>query len=211
MIGQLRGTLLEKIAPQLLIDVNGVGYEIFAPMTTFYRLPEIGASITLFTHLVVREDAQLLYAFYDKQERSLFRILIKVNGVGPKMALTILSGIETPAFIRSVRENDTATLVRLPGVGKKTAERLVIEMRDKLKDWEPGVEEGHSEASPEGIITASDTEDNLNRNAVMEAESALIALGYKAQEASKAVMSIKQKHESSEGLIRAALKNMVNR
>jgi len=211
MIGQLRGELLEKIAPQLLIDVNGVGYEVFAPMTTFYRLPEIGASITLFTHLVVREDAQLLYAFYDKQERSLFRTLIKVNGVGPKMALTILSGIETAAFVRSVRENDTATLVRLPGVGKKTAERLIIEMRDKLKDWEPGAGEGLSEASPEGIITVSDAAGNSNRNAVMEAESALIALGYKAQEASKAVMSIKQKHESSEELIRAALKNMVNR
>ena len=211
MIGQLRGKLLEKIAPQLLIDVNGVGYEVFAPMTTFYRLPKIGASVTLFTHLVVREDAQLLYAFYDKQERSLFRTLIKVNGVGPKMALTILSGIETAAFVRSVRENDTATLVRLPGVGKKTAERLIIEMRDKLKDWEQGEGDGLSNTPPEGIITASDTAGSSNRNAVMEAESALIALGYKAQEASKAVMNIKQDNASSEELIRAALKNMVSR
>ena len=210
MIGQLRGKLLEKHAPLLLIDVGGVGYEVFSPMTTFYRLPDIGAEVTLHTHLVVREDAQLLYAFYDKQERSLFKTLIKVNGVGPKMALAILSGIETPAFVRSVRESDTATLVRLPGVGKKTAERLVIEMRDRLKDWEgEGESSSFDDSRPESVI-ADDPDQSLQK-AAREAESALVALGYKPQEASKAIVSIKQNFDSSEEMIRAALKNMVSR
>ncbi len=211
MIGQLRGKLIEKQAPLLLVDVSGVGYEVYAPMTTFYRLPEIGEPVTLYTHLVVREDAQLLYAFYDKQERSLFKTLIKVNGVGPKMALTILSGIEVPVFVRSVQENDTATLVRLPGIGKKTAERLVIEMRDRLKDWEQSMGDlGDGAALPEGLLSNPGNGRDQGHSAVREAESALVALGYKPQEASKAVMKIKQEFTTSEELIRAALKNMVN-
>ena len=133
MIGRIAGVLLDKQPPELMVDVNGVGYEISAPMTTFYRLPLLNEPVTLFTHLVVRDDAHLLYGFYDKQERSLFRLLIKVNGVGPKMALAILSGIESDTFAHCVEDNDTAALVRIPGVGKKTAERLIIEMRDKLK------------------------------------------------------------------------------
>ena len=152
----------------------------------------------------------MLYAFYDKQERSLFKTLIKVNGVGPKMALAILSGIETPAFVRSVRESDTATLVRLPGVGKKTAERLVIEMRDRLKDWEgEGESSSFDDSRPESVI-ADDPDQSLQK-AAREAESALVALGYKPQEASKAIVSIKQNFDSSEEMIRAALKNMVSR
>lgn len=211
MIGRLHGKIIEKYAPLLLIDVSGVGYEVYAPMTTFYRLPEIGAMITLHTHLVIREDAQLLYAFYDKQERSLFKMLIKVNGVGPKMALAILSGIEVPAFVRSVQNNDTATLVRLPGIGKKTAERLVIEMRDRLKDWEYG--EGdmvHAGLASNDIISTTGNGLDLAQNAAREAESALVALGYKPQEASKAIMKIKHNFDTSEALIRAALKNMVS-
>ena len=133
MIGYLRGRLLSKRAPHLLLDVNGVGYDIEATMATFYDLPETGAECALYTHLVVREDAHLLYGFANEIERTLFRNLIKVNGVGAKMALTILSGTSVDEFARCIRDNDTAALTRLPGVGKKTAERLVIEMRDRLQ------------------------------------------------------------------------------
>jgi Holliday junction DNA helicase RuvA len=199
MIGRITGVLLEKLAPELLIDVNGVGYEVQSPMTTIYQLPELGQSVTLHTHLVVREDAQLLYGFASQGERSLFRALIKVNGVGPKLALTILSGIETDDFVRSVRDADTVALVRLPGVGKKTAERLVIEMKDRLKDWQV-----------DG--TATEANDLIKSNVnghIAEAESALIALGYKPQDASKAIAAVKDDNiTSSEVLIRSALKNM---
>src|SRR5688572_2521067 len=136
MIGQLHGIILEKQPPQLLLDVQGVGYEIDAPMSTFYKLPEIGKEITLLTHFVVREDAHHLYGFYSQEERLLFRTLLKVNGVGPRLSLTILSSIDPDEFARCVVSNDTASLVRVPGVGKKTAERLIIEMRDKLSSWQ---------------------------------------------------------------------------
>src|SRR5689334_16526495 len=128
MIAQIRGIILEKSPPQLLIEVHGMGYEIDVPMNTFYQLPEVGQEISLFTHFVVREDAHHLYGFYTRKERQLFRSLLKVNGVGPKLALTILSSITPEEYVRFVLANDTASLVRLPGVGKKTAERLVIEM-----------------------------------------------------------------------------------
>ena len=132
MIGRLRGTVLEKNAPLLLIEAGGVGYEVEAPMSVFYRLPEIGTEATLYTHFVVREDAQLLYGFNDSNEREFFRTLIKVNGVGPKLALTLLSGIDTSDFIRCIHDNDSTTLIKLPGVGKRTAERLIVELKDKL-------------------------------------------------------------------------------
>src|SRR6188508_2465507 len=135
MIGLIRGIIIEKQPPQLVVDVQGVGYEIDAPMSTFYQLPEAGNEVRLYTHFVVREDAHHLYGFYTSEERHLFRTLLKVNGVGPRLALTILSSIAPPEFVHSILNNDTVTLVRLPGVGKKTAERLVIEMRDKLSDW----------------------------------------------------------------------------
>ena len=202
MIGRIQGVLIEKQPPVVLVDVQGVGYEIQAPMTTIYQLPELGEQVTLHTHFVVREDAQLLYGFAEQRERALFRTLIKVNGVGPKLALTILSGIETDDFVRCVREDDTATLVRLPGVGKKTAERLLVEMRDRLKDW-------HIEGSDDLplMATADPKVDYAG-----EAESALIALGYKPQEAAKAISAVNDGSiESSETLIRLALKNMVNR
>jgi Holliday junction DNA helicase RuvA len=201
MIGRIHGILLEKQAPDLLVDVQGIGYEVQAPMSTIYQLPEAGQSVTLHTHFVVREDAQLLYGFANQRERSLFRTLIKVNGVGPKLGLTILSGIESDEFVRCVRDNDTATLVRLPGVGKKTAERLLVEMRDRLKDWHidgVSVSEGAA-ALPKA------------NGALAEAESALIALGYKPQEATKAVAAVKVEDATSEQLIRQALKNMVNK
>lgn len=207
MIGRLRGELLEKHPPQLLVDVNGVGYELEASMNTFYRLPERGKPVVLYTHFVVREDAQLLYGFADRDERSLFRALIKVNGVGPKLALTILSGIDTETFVAVVHQGDTASLVRLPGVGKKTAERLIVEMKDRLKDLQVSDSGSFQLASPT-VAGAPATSD-----LVAEAESALVALGYKPAEATRSVSQASKAlgaSASSEALIRQALKSMVS-
>jgi Holliday junction DNA helicase RuvA len=200
MIGRIHGILLDRQAPELLVDVNGVGYEIQAPMTTFYALPPVGEPVALHTHLIVREDAHLLYGFATREERALFRALIRVNGVGPKLALAILSGMDVDAFVRCVRDNDTNALVRLPGIGKKTAERLLIEMRDRLRDWHvDGV------AVTEGAARLPARADD----ALLEAESALIALGYKPQEAARMIAAVKIEGASSEELIRAALKSVV--
>lgn len=198
MIGRLKGTILSKQPPELLLDVNGVGYEISAPMTTFYRLPVDGSEVVLHTHLAVREDAQQLYGFVELQDRELFRQLIKVNGVGPKMALAILSGIEYQDFVRSVDHDDVSALVKIPGVGKKTAERLLIEMRGKLKHL--GTSEGLFPSIP-GQIAAND--------ALADAESALIALGYKPAQASKAVNKVAETGLDSDEIIRRALKSML--
>ncbi|MDO6562573.1 Holliday junction branch migration protein RuvA [Amphritea sp. 1_MG-2023] len=206
MIGRLKGELLEKYPPQLVIDVNGVGYEVDASMNTFYQLPEVGRQVTLFTHMVVREDAQLLYGFYERSERSLFRTLIKVNGVGPKLALTILSGISVNEFVQSVQHQDTVALVRLPGVGKKTAERLIVEMQDKLKDFM--FDDAVEFTLTDDIGGAAPVMQVDNR---AEAESALVALGYKPVQASKSIAQAEKSMPgaSSEELIRAALKSMV--
>jgi Holliday junction DNA helicase RuvA len=196
MIGRLRGTLLEKRPPQLLLDVGGVGYEVDAPMSTFYVLPEPGQPVTLHTHLVVREDSHTLYGFAAESERSLFRSLIKVNGVGAKLALTILSGISPEGFVTCVQHQDTAALVRLPGVGKKTAERLIVEMRDRLSDWQ--------DASP-ATVGGGDSAAPME-----EAVSALIALGYKAPEASRMVRAVDGAAElDSAEIIRMALQSAV--
>lgn len=202
MIGRLKGRLIEKQPPNLLIDVQGVGYEVLAPMTSFYHLPELGKEVVLHTHLSVSENAHQLYGFYQQESRSLFRQLIKVNGVGPKMALGILSGMEANEFVRCVMDNNVNALVKVPGVGKKTAERLVIEMRDRLGDWQS---EGAELSSP---TTASQTSQN---SVLAEAESALVALGYKPVEASKAVARVKDDQivTRSEDLIRLALKSMM--
>ena len=202
MIGRLRGTLLEKRAPYLLIEAAGVGYEVEAPMSVFYRLPELAEEITIYTHFVVREDAQLLYGFSEARERELFRTLIKVNGVGPKLGLALLSGMESADFVRCVKNGDSATLVKLPGVGKKTAERLIVELKDKLANWQTPTAEG--DASTQGQVVARPTED-----VKQEAISALIALGYKSQEASKVVGLVKADGLSSEQLIRQALRSMI--
>ena len=199
MIGRLKGTLLSKQPPTLLLDVNGVGYEVDAPMSTFYQLPEVNQEIILHTHLVVREDVQQLCGFISETERSMFRSLIKINGVGPKLALSILSAISANDFALCIQNNDTSTLVRLPGVGKKTAERLVIEMRDKLKDWQESSSANGEEA--EGMIDIQH-----NANPVEEAVSALIALGYKPPQASRMVSQIDSNDLSSEEIIRDALK-----
>lgn len=200
MIGRIRGKLLEKQAPELLVDVNGVGYEIHAPMTTIYQLPALGENVELHTHLIVREDAHLLYGFASLQDRAMFRALIKVNGVGPKLALTILSGMDVADFVRCVRDDNAAGLVKLPGVGKKTAERLLIEMRDRLRDW-------HVDGVPvkEGSAQLPIRENDY----LLEAESALISLGYKPTEASKMIAAVKNEGITSEALIRAALKKAV--
>ena len=201
MIGQIRGILIHKQPPHILVDVQGVAYEVEATMTTFYKLPEMGVEVTLFTHLIIRDDAHLLFGFATHNERSLFRTLIKVNGVGAKMALTILSGMEVDHFAQCIRDGDADSLVRLPGVGKKTAERLIIEMRDRLKDWELR------------SVTSS-TADNAPRRASSQSDdavSALVGLGYKPQEASRLVFSVATDEMTSEEVIREALKASVKK
>lgn len=198
MIGRLKGILLEKSPPHLLIDVQGVAYEIEAPLLTCYRLPELGQEVILHTHFVVREDAQLLYGFSELQERSLFRNLIKVSNVGPKLALAILSGLEPDAFVRCIMNNDATALVKIPGVGKKTAERLVVEMRDRLADWQLQL----AKPNVDSLLSASD-------QMTQEAIGALVSLGYKPQEAKQAVTRVYQKQMSSTELIRLALQSMV--
>ncbi len=202
MIGQIRGILLEKQAPHLLVDVQGVGYEIQVPMPTIYAIPEVGSEVTLHTHFVVREDAQLLFGFHSQSERQMFRSLIKVNGVGPKVGLAILSGIDATAFAACIAHDDIKTLTKIPGIGKKTAERLLVEMRDRIKDWDIS-DPTASLLQPVSSGTPSD------RQQKQEAESALISLGYSVKEADKAVNGIAQEGMTSEQLIRLALKGMV--
>jgi Holliday junction DNA helicase RuvA len=205
VIGRLRGTLAEKQPPHLILDVNGLGYELEVPMTTLYRLPSVGEPLTLHTHLVVREDAQLLYGFFGKRERDFFRELIRLNGVGPKLALALMSSLEVDELVRCVQSQDTSALTKVPGVGKKTAERLLVELKDRFKAWEtvpamfalvPNQPGGPDAPTP--VATAEN-----------DAVSALISLGYKPQEASKAISAIKEKGLSSEDMIRRALKGMI--
>jgi Holliday junction DNA helicase RuvA len=198
VIGLLRGRLLSRQPPTLLLDVQGVGYEVDAPMTTFYELPDVGADVTLYTHLAVREDAHTLYGFLKLSDRNLFRTLLKVNGVGARLALAILSGMETSRFISCVQEGDTAALVRLPGIGKKTAERLIIELRDRLETGQGGASAAIGDLS--AVTAATPVED---------AVSALVGLGYKPQEASRMVRTIDVQELSSEEIIRRALQRTV--
>lgn len=201
MIGRLTGLVADKLPPDVLIDVNGVGYEVQMPLTSFYELPDEGQTTTIYTHFVVREDAQLLYGFANPKERALFRLLLKANGVGPKLALTILSGLSAEQFVFCVEQDDVTTLVKLPGVGKKTAERLLIEMRDRIKDLNVSSAQLPELNQPTPIATkASEVDD---------AVSALTSLGYTAQQASKSVKSVFEEGMNSEELIRLALKNML--
>ncbi len=204
MIGRIRGILIEKQATDIVVDVQGVGYEIQAPMSTIYLLPALGKEVVLHTHLVVREDAHLLYGSLSLDERHMFRSLIKISGVGPKMALAILSGMAVEEFVRTVRNNDLAALVRMPGIGKKTAERLVVEMKDKLADWSEVVTSSASLAT----VSASGPTD---RQMSQEAETALVALGYKPQEAARVIAQVLKLNgdlNRSEELIRLALRSM---
>ncbi|AGO55592.1 Holliday junction branch migration protein RuvA [Serratia plymuthica] len=201
MIGRLRGYILEKQPPLVLLEANGVGYEVHMPMTCFYELPDLGQEAIVFTQFVVREDAQLLYGFNDKQERALFRELIKVNGVGPKLALAILSGMSAQQFVSAVEREEITTLVKLPGVGKKTAERLVVEMKDRFKGLNGDLFNNSSEIT----LPASATQA-AELDAEAEAASALVALGYKPQEASRMVSKIAKPGADCETLIRDALR-----
>jgi Holliday junction DNA helicase RuvA len=189
---------VDKKPPEIQIDVAGICYEVQVPMSTLYQLPELGKELTLHTHFVVREDAQLLYGFFEEQDKSMFRSLIKINGVGPKMALGILSSIQANEFVRAVRSNDINAMVKMPGIGKKTAERLLIEMRDRLKDWDDDTEAGSTQAP----VSASITND---------AETALVSLGYKPQQAAHAIAAVLKANPEitgSEELIRRSLKSM---
>jgi Holliday junction DNA helicase RuvA len=197
MIGLLRGKILDKQPPQLLLDVHGVGYEVDAPMTTFYDLPAVGEEVILFTHLAVREDAHTLYGFAKRTDRELFRNLLKVNGVGARLALAILSGMETRVFISCVQAGDAGALVKLPGIGKKTAERLIIELRDRL------------ELSPQATTATASATAAMATSPVEDAVSALVGLGYKPQEASQMVRALETANLSSEEIIRSALQSVV--
>lgn len=199
MIGLLRGKLLIKQPPDLLLDVNGVGYEVQASMTTFYELPELHQDVTLYTHFVVREDAQLLYGFSSQTERELFRHLLKVNGVGPKMALAIVSGMSPVEFNQVIHAADIARLSRIPGVGKKTAERLVIELRDRLPKAEATSNTGVAVSTPLPSVSISD-----------EAINALLALGYKPAQASQMIAAYENQDLSVEDMIRQALRASLN-
>lgn len=196
MIGQLCGKLVYKQAPELLVDVQGVGYELQAPMSTFYHLPECGDEVTLYTHLAIREDAHALYGFYHPNDRQLFRTLLKVNGVGAKMALAILSGMDAAGFKQCIQLGDMDSLVRLPGVGRKTAERLIVELRDRLA--------AEKDTQIASINLAG--EETHARNPIEEAVSALTALGYKSPDALRMVKNVAAESSNCEDLIRLALK-----
>jgi len=193
LIGRVQGAILEKSPQHVVVDVHGLGYEIDIPLTTYFDLGDVGAAIVLFTHLVVRDDAHLLFGFATAAERELFRLLIKVNGVGPKLAVAILSGVDAHSFARCIQNNDVKTLTSLPGVGKKTAERLIIELRDRL----PNLPQS-------GAVVQRVVDDFMS-----DAETALIGLGYKPQEAARALEQVEDPSASVEMLIRQALKNLV--
>jgi holliday junction DNA helicase RuvA len=193
MIGRIRGLLVKKEPPALMVEAGGIGYELEAPMTVFYELPAAGETVTLYTHLVVREDAHLLFGFVRESQRRLFRNLLKVNGVGPRVALAVLSGLSDDEFVRAVQGQDVQRLTRVPGIGKKTAERLIIEMRDTLT----------IEPTLDAPVAAP------GKDPVAEAVTALIALGYKSNEASQMVRSIASQGLSTEQIIRQALKGLV--
>ena len=193
MIGSLRGRIASKTPPQLTVEVGGVGYELEAPMSTFMHLPAVGAEVRLLTHFVVREDAQLLYGFATEDERRLFRSLLKVSGVGPKLGLALLSGISPEAFALCVQNQDVATLIRVPGIGRKTAERLLVEMRDRL------VPADGSAGSTVGLNAASSPE--------AEAFSALVAWGYRPAEATRLLKAAGPGTHTTEELIRLAFQS----
>jgi Holliday junction DNA helicase RuvA len=197
MIGFLKGRLAVKQPPMLLVDVNGVGYELEAPMSTFYGLPALGEAVALFTHLVVREDAHILYAFGTDGERRLFRGLLKVSGVGPKIALGILSGASVEDFLRTIEAEDVAMLTRIPGIGRKTAERVIIEMRDSVKKLSMPAANG-------GAAAVGAT---LTPTPQSEAFSALIALGYKPPEVVRLLKTVEEPGLSTTEMIRRALKS----
>ena len=207
MIGRLIGTVAEKQPPNLLLDVQGVGYEIQMPMTSFYQLPGLDQQATIYTHFVVREDAQLLFGFATRTERELFRQVIKANGVGPKLGLAILSGMSAAQFVQCVAHNDTSSLVNLPGVGKKTAERICIELKDRLKNFALASETPATDAADFDLTMENTFVETVDVE--QDAVAALVALGYKPAQASRVVSKVKLPEMDSEALIKAALKSMI--
>lgn len=207
MIGSLSGVIREKRPPRLLLDVGGVGYELEAPMNTFYTLPDVGSQVTVATHLVVREDAQLLYAFGQRRDRDMFRHLLKVNGVGPRMALAVFSSMSTDEFIACVSAEDAKQLTRVPGIGQKTADRLMIEMRGRLDefDQEPDAD------SPQVTTVNGDGSTSSPLSVAHEAVSALVALGYKPNDASRVIRGIDTEDRRTEDVIRDALQAIGSR
>lgn len=201
MIGRIMGILALKQAPEVLVDVNGIGYEVQLPMSCFFQLPELGQEVSLITHFVVREDAQLLYGFITQQERALFRELIKVNGIGPKVALAIMSNLSAGQFVAAIEQDDITALTRCPGVGKKTAERLLVEMKDRLKNLMIQPENKAEESQAEQYST---TQEAVGEEAI----SALVALGYKPALAQKVIKKLEGEAQTSEQLIRLALKSL---
>ncbi|MBK8973590.1 MAG: Holliday junction branch migration protein RuvA [Hahellaceae bacterium] len=201
MIGRLQGVLLENAPPVVVVGVNGVGYEVEVPLTVLPDLPALGGELDLYTHLVVREDAHLLFGFIRRQDRDLFRLLIKVNGIGPKLAVAILSHMSPVELVQCVADDNITRLTKMPGIGKKTAERLVIDLRDRLKDWSVGGLKAASENEAFKLEPVSDPR--------AEAESALVALGYKPAEAARAISQVYASGMERDALIRLALKGMV--
>ena len=199
MISRLAGTLISKQPPLLVIDVNGVGYEVEAPLSVFYDLPETGKPLVILTHLSITDNAHTLYGFASEQERTLFRQLLKISGIGSKLALTILSGATGSELAQFVADRDTAALTRLPGIGKKTAERIIIELRDKLDDL------------PMASNNLPGRGSSLPGDSVSEAKNALIALGYKAQEANNMARAVAKPKMDTEEIIRLALQSMVKK
>lgn len=199
MIGRLRGQVIEKHPPVVLVDVAGVGYEVEVPLSTFHDLPPAGEAVTLHTHLAIKEDAHSLYGFASQRERTVFRTLIRISGVGPKLALTLLSGMRVDELLGCIEAQDTSALTRVPGVGKKTAERLLVELRDRIDGLGLLPTASPGEAAAAGDAAATD------QGAVSEAVAALIALGYKPPEASQMVRKLDAAERSSEELIRMAL------
>ena len=199
MIGQIKGRLIEKNAPEILVEIGGITYEILVPMSTLYQLPDLGGMVHLHTHFSVREDAQILYGFFDAGSKRMFRSLVRVNGVGPKLALGILSGMSVDDFVQTVKSNDSDSMVKMPGIGKKTAERLIIEMRDKLSEWD-------------SIDSSSGEAPDPRSTFIKDAEIAMVSLGYKPQQAARAITQVLKNNpeiDDSEELIRFSLKSMV--
>lgn len=194
MIGSLNGLIISKKPSEVLLEVNGIGYEVYIPLSTSFKLPSVDQTVQLLTHLIVREDQHTLYGFITEDERKLFRALIKISGVGPKLALTILSGINVEGFIRSVQMQDVDTLVHLPGIGKKTAERLLVEMKDKVGQM--------------GDIAQNDAVESKDLRIIKEAHNALTSLGYKSVEARKILDGIDSNGLTVEALLKQALQSL---
>ncbi|MGH8507165.1 MAG: Holliday junction branch migration protein RuvA [Gammaproteobacteria bacterium] len=194
MIGRIRGLLIEKRPPHLLLEAHGIGYELEAPLSTFDRLPPLNSEVLLYTHLAIREDAHLLFGFLSESERRLFRALLKVSGIGSRTALAILSGSDVEEFTKCIHAENIARLTHLPGIGKKTAERLVIEMRDRIADWAPRA-------------AAAEAPFARPHDALADAIEGLVALGYKAHEAGRYVQTIDTTGMTSEAIIRAVLRS----